>query len=173
MDWEEHGDRILNDLLFLKEERIPINKYKKMLHKMHQTEFFWTFSKDKNRAIDGIRLRRKTGYDRYEREDFPCSVLEMLAALAIRIDNEYIGDTEEKHPGPIFWEMICNLGLNLCSDKKYEEEEVEFILNRWLNRRYDPDGNCGIFPLKHPRKDMRYEEIWSQMLSYISENYIM
>jgi hypothetical protein len=61
-----------------------------LLRELHSREFIWTVANDDNRAKDGCDLRDEyIHYKRYEDcrcLDGPCSVLEMLIALARRID---------------------------------------------------------------------------------------
>ena len=148
--------------------------YMQLMDQLHNTPFIYILERDQNRADDGIVLREEFYREKdidigvYDHRD-DCSVLEMLVALAIRITDEYIGDPAEIHPEQIFWEMIGNLGLNWYRDKRYNDDDVEFILDDWLNRCFEPDGRGSIFPLKHPHQDQRRIEIWSQMNAYLSE----
>ena len=61
--------------------------YEKLLTFLYNTEFRYSIPMDRNRASDGINLRRR--YSLEVHDDFhirkPCSVLEMMIALAIRI----------------------------------------------------------------------------------------
>ena len=65
--------------------------YRKLLMQLHSTEFTYLISNDANRAEDGVDLRYRFaciyGYDDTpECLDGPCSVLEMMIALAIRCE---------------------------------------------------------------------------------------
>lgn len=151
--------------------------YKDLLNILHNIRFTWEIGRDDNREADGVSLRddfyipdecSEYEIDFYER---PCSVLEMMVALAIRVDNEYIGNPAESHPGPFFFEMIENLGLRRFIQGKYSEDDVYEIVERWLKREFDKDGKGSPFPVKHDRRDQRDLEIWDQMISYINEKY--
>lgn len=138
--------------------------YNNLIHFLNNKEFVvdHNVSRDKNRASDGIQLRREYFGEGYP--TLPCTVLEMLIALAIRIDSEYTGDPGEPKPGVIFWEMVNNLDLTHTNNPGR-------ILDRFMMREYEPSGRGGLFPLKHPTSDQRYVEIWYQMMSYVMENY--
>ena len=147
--------------------------YRKLLIQLHDTEFVYSIHKDKNRCEDGIALRHRfalvRGYeDEYECLDDPCSVLEMMIALAIRceeniMDDPGVGD----RTGQWFWGMIVNLGLGSMTDGRYDRRFVEGVLNRFLNREYEPDGRGGLFRIKHCNRDLRTVEIWYQLCWYL------
>lgn len=135
--------------------------------------------KDANRIADAIHLREDYVTEHLAREDRalvdifmdkPCSLLEVLIALAYRME-----DVMEIGRFPIwFWEMLSNLGLEKFDNEHFNSKNVrkiDKILNKWLDHNYDYDGNGGLFPLKDPPKDQRKEEIWYQMSAYLIENY--
>lgn len=145
---------------------------------LHNIEFTYILGRDDNREEDGVDLREDykvpSCFDADIEEAFYahwCSVLEMMVALSIRVDKEYIGDPAEEHPEAFFMEMIKNLGLDRMVNGRYREEDVNHIIYRWLDRKFDRDGRGSPFPLKHNIRDQRKLEIWDQMISYIGENY--
>ena len=134
---------------------------------LYNVEFRWIIPEDRRRAEDGLNLRREYPKIRFLSEDDqnrPCSVLEMLAAFAIRIDREWVGNPGENRSYIVFDDMIRNLSLTKAN--------ANYVLDRWLNRDFHPDGRGSIFPLIHPTADQRHVEIWRQMLAYINERYI-
>lgn len=144
---------------------------------LHDLEFTYVMDRDENRYADGVELR-----DDYEIPDCfmdledefldrNCSVLEMLIALSIRVDDDFIGDPAEPHPEDFFIEMIENLKLDRYSGRSFYEKDVIKIIQRWLERRFNQDGCGSPFPLRHDKRNQRDLEIWDQMNSYISENY--
>lgn len=139
--------------------------YRKLFMHLHDTEFIYYILKDENRAEDGAGLRRRfSGHSQYG----PCSVLEMILALAIRceeniMDNPEYGD----RTGQWFWGMINNLGLGAMDDNNYDREYVESVLDRFMNRQYEPDGRGGLFTIRHCDKDLRNVEIWHQLCWYL------
>ena len=141
---------------------------------LHNTEFRWTISRDKNRAYDGIDLRNRfslqLGYE-LDLADYikgPCSVLEMMIALSLRceetiMDNTSYGDRTTQW----FWGMINNLGLGDMVDSRFDKEYVNDIIQRFLDRDYEPDGKGGLFTIRVCDYDLRDVEIWCQLLWYL------
>lgn len=166
-EWYEYERWILRRIHFRK------RGYETLLKHLHDTSFLWNedFLRDEDRVSDGLFLRRQ--YLDGEDKLFPidCSVLEMLAAFAIRIDLEYIGIPGEPHPDILFWEMIKNLGLGRQDNFRYDQNAVDRILRRWMYREYAENGRGSITPVQNPRRDHRKIDIWSQMMEYVSENY--
>ena len=98
----------------------------------------------------------------------PCSVLEMMIALAIRceetiMDNPLYGDRTAQW----FWRMMSNLGLGLMTDDIYDRDLVKQKIDRFLNREYDPDGKGGLFYIRGCAEDLRNVEIWAQLCWYL------
>lgn len=153
--------------------------YRKLLHHLHKTEFFYSIPMDGNRAEDGMDLRYRFGYEHsYEGpmiasylDRLPCSVLEMMVALSIRCE-EMMDDPEfGDRTGQWFWNMIVSLGLGSMDDQRFNPAYVDDILNRFMNREYGPHGEGGLFTIRHPRQDLRSAEIWYQMNWYLDENF--
>ena len=147
--------------------------YRKLLIHLHNIEFTWFISRDDNRADDGIQLRRRFALYRDDMAviDYiqgPCSVLEMMVALAVRceewiMDNTQMGD----RTGQWFWGMVNNLGLSPMRDSGFDRDYVDDAIARLLNREYEPDGRGGLFTVKHCEYDMRTVEIWTQLSWYL------
>lgn len=151
--------------------------YTKLLSQLYDIEFTYTIERDRNRAEDGINLRYRfaimNGYeDMYKTVlcilDGPCSVLEMMIALAIRceeniMDDPDIGDRTKQW----FWEMVTSLGLGPMTDDEYDWLTVKSAIERFLYREYFPDGRGGLFTIRGCDRDMRTIEIWSQLCRYL------
>lgn len=152
-------------------------RYANLFAILHNIEFTYVIERDENRADAGIELRDDYEipdcYIEFEDEFFDqnCSVLEMLLALSIRVDDEFIGDPAEEHPEVFFMEMIKNLGLDKFIGNQYREDDVIKIIDRWLDRKFDSDGRGSPFPVRYSHRDQRGVEIWDQMNAYISEHY--
>lgn len=144
--------------------------HSKLIRFLYETPYRWQFTLDQNRAAGGINLRRKFAYDNcIDLQDVgtgPCSVLEMLIALAERMTEILTMDIWDW-----FWDLIHNLGLDQFDDVHFDERGVNYILNVWLDRGYDSHGNGSIFPLTDYQGDCRTLDIWGQMNAWISENY--
>lgn len=97
-----------------------------------------------------------------------CSVLEMMVALAIRCEESIMDDPNMgDRTGQWFWGMVVNLGLGSMTDAFYDEQVVDDILARFLNRKYEPDGKGGLFTVRHCEQDLRKVEIWHQLCWYL------
>lgn len=147
--------------------------YRKLLMHLHNIEFTWSIPYDDNRADDGIMLRRKYALAHHDEElsnyiSGPCSVLEMMAALAIRCEESIMDDTLfGNRTGQWFWGMIHNLGLSPMNDSNFDAEFVDDVIARFLNREYEPDGKGGLFTIKNCDHDLRTVEIWRQLSWYL------
>lgn len=145
--------------------------YLKLLTKLADTNYIWQFQLDSNRAKAGTNLRDDYAYEegvyRSDVADGPCSCLEMLVALSIDISEQSGAGDERK----FFSELLNNLNLLADDDSHYNESEVNYILERWLNRTYSPGGSGNIFYTMNSSVDMRKIDIWQQMMIYINEEY--
>ena len=111
--------------------------YRKLLEHLYSIDFKYVLRMDKNRAEDGLGLRRKfslaTGYN-FENRMKRCSVLEMMIALAVRCEDSIMEDPEYGNRVPQwFWGMIKNLGLYNMTDYNFDEEIVDNVIQKFLN----------------------------------------
>jgi hypothetical protein len=166
--WDEYVDWLIDRISF------NAKSYKKLIDILSTREFYWSVDHDDNRAEDG-KMLREDFFDAIgvsgARWGDNCTILEMLIGLAIRMDLEYVGDPSNPHPDDIFESMLDNLGLLDYKDRNFSADEVNDILDAWLDREFDYNGDGSIFPLEYPITDQRTCEIWSQMQAYIGENY--
>lgn len=147
--------------------------YKKLFMFLHNTEFRYSIPMDENRAIDGLDLRYRFALNGdygfiTDSLDGPCSVLEMMIALAIRCEEHIMDDPDiGDRTGKWFWDMIDNLGLISMSDSRFDRRYVNEQVSIFLDREYEPNGNGGLFTVKNSGYDLRYVEIWYQMCWYL------
>ena len=147
----------------------------KLLSHLHDTEFYYVLDRDVNRAEDGIYLRYRFSYHNTDIGDDiesyingPCSVLEMMIALAIRCEENIMDDpTIGNRTGQWFWGMITTLGLGAMYDTQYDAEYVDEVLERFLKREYERDGTGGLFRVRNCNYDLRNVEIWYQLCWYL------
>lgn len=166
----------LCDLVCGKRYSKEISYINLLLH-LYNTEFVYSIPLDCNRSVDGIDLRYRFAISHnYDADDImnelnkPCSVLEMIIALSVRceeniMDDPLLGD----RTGQWFWRMIVNLGLGSMSDNNFNENQYINIIDRFLNRKYEPNGRGGLFTLRHCYEDLRDVEIWYQLCWYLDE----
>lgn len=147
--------------------------YQKLMKKLFDTEFRWTVSFDSNRAGDGLYLRevftKETGIELYF--DAPCSVLEMMIALAMRCEDLIYDPDVSDSVLLTFMDMLYNLELDLMDDNYYDEEEVDEILCCFMDRKYDFNGHGGLFCVLFAPEDFRKKDIWWQANVYLDEKY--
>ena len=152
--------------------------YRKLITHLHNIEFRYSIPKDRNRAEDGVDLRYRFALKYEDVSDYetviqtlgdgPCSVLEMMVALAIRCEENIMDDPRVgDRTGQWFWGMITNLGLGSMTDSRFDAEFVEDKIERFLDRDYEPDGEGGLFTVKQCEIDMRTVEIWYQLCWYL------
>lgn len=150
--------------------------YRKLLMYLHKTKFVYSILLDENRAADGEDLRRRFALRVYGNsnmrrylDDNPCSVLEMMVALAIRCEECIMDDTRYgDRTAQWFWGMIVNLGLGSMNDNRYDLRYVESMVTRFLNREYEPNGKGGLFTVRNCDRDLRDVEIWNQLSWYLN-----
>lgn len=153
------------------------NSYRRLLEYLHGVVFTYSIRKDGNRARDGVDLRFRfaDGYlPEYHYEEIaemlpePCSVLEMMIALAIRCEETIMDDPSYgNRMGQWFWKMVVSLGLGAMTDRRFDIQYVEKVVGRFLAREYEPDGRGGLFRIRDCEHDLRDVEIWIIMLWYL------
>lgn len=151
--------------------------FRKLITHLHNTEFRYIIPKDENRAREGQNLRHRFAvtqmpdvpeYVILDILEGPCSVLEMLVAIAIYaeehiMDNPQIGD----RTGQWFWNMVVNLGLGGQTDSRFDRKYVDDALNRFMDRKYSPNGQGGLFTIRNCHRDLRKVEIFHQLCWYL------
>lgn len=151
--------------------------YYVLLKHLNGIDFCYGVAMDNNREEDGIDLRYRFGYENsYKRsmisaylDNRPCSVLEMMAALAFRCEEHIMNDPAVgNRTGQWFWSMIKSLGLMGMDDDHFDEEYVNKAIHRFLNREYERNGTGGLFTIENSTRDMRTAEIYYQMCWYLN-----
>lgn len=140
---------------------------------LFNTEFRWIIERDENRAAWGRALRDRfyadIGVNRPVRDYLglgECSVLEMLIALAIDMDNILYDDAYGSRIYHWFWMFLENLGVKngrKCPDLQHK-------LDIFMDRQYTFEGFGNIIQLPNTEKDLREVEIWYQICWFIDEN---
>lgn len=161
-DWEPRGQSFHRLLMFLYNE-----------------DFVPACEMDACRGEDGLNLRYRFAQEKdipYREleaafQGVPCSVLEMMVALAIRIEEHIMEDAAAgNRVGQWFWNMIVSLGFVAMDDNRFDERRAKGIIARFNACDYEPNGAGGLFTLLHPREDMRTIDIWYQLMAYLNEN---
>lgn len=150
--------------------------FKKLLTRLHETEFIFLIPLDENLASDGVDLRYRfalaQGYDPDYVEDEldgPCSVLEMMIVLSLHCEETIMDDPQMgDRTGQWFWGMIVNLGLGSMLDSRFDSDYVDDVIETFLYREYEPDGKGGLFRIRNCERDLRDVEIWYQLCWYLN-----
>lgn len=104
------------------------------------------------------------------------TMMELFVVLSEKIAYEMADSEFEAGTGKWFKELLQNCGLIKCCNGWFEEDgknsaEIADILDVIIYRKFDWDGEGGLFPLRCPKSDQRYAELIIQMNNYIEENY--
>lgn len=160
-------------------DQVEADDYTRLAEYLHSVTFEYSISLDGNRAEDGTDLRYRFGevqriddviiagtLDRRK----PCSVLEMMVALAIRCEEHIMGDPDlGDRTGLWFKNMLKSLGIDYMTNSSFDQILAERIINRMLDRKYNRNGEGGLFTVNHRCSDLRTAEIWDQMNWYLDE----
>ena len=145
-----------------------------VLKEMDSVPFEATTEMDLNRIDDGIELRyrfgRVLGYPDPEiaatLDIYGCSMLEVVASLALKAGEQIFGNPYEQHGAQwIFGKMLENAGM---LDPKADVFDICDGINE---RTYSPDGKGGLFYIPKCQKDLRKVELWHQMMLYLDVAY--
>ena len=150
--------------------------YNELMIYLYEKPFRYILKKDLNRAKDGEDLRLEFVHPVEGRQahylEKPCSMLEMLVALAVRCEKTIMADPRYgDRTKQWFWGMVKNLGLSSMNDTRFDYDKVDGIVERFLNRKYEPDGTGGLFHIRDCDKDLRKVEIWNQLCWYLDYRY--
>lgn len=179
MESKRRIEDVYYDWIYQKVSDRRYDRYGELIYKLHNTEFYYVMDEDENRYEDGINLREKFAYeiginidDYRDAFDFNCTILEMMVALSIRLEQQFMHDCSKgSRIGQWFWEMIMNLGLDGMTNDNYDERRVNVILERFLNRKYTVNGKGGLFVIKRKNVDVRKYEIWYQACWYLDDTH--
>lgn len=159
-------------------EKTGLQFYKQLCTQLHDIRFVYEYRMDENREADGVALRYRFGHDRCIssteissklNQIDGCSMLEMMVALALRIEEQIMADPEEgDRTGHWFYQMIVSLGLDGYDDRHYNPTAVQEVINHYLNGDYLPSGRGGLFTVADPSIDMRTLDIWYQAQRYLN-----
>ena len=161
-------------------------QYSKLLQFLHSVDFTYILDRDGNRYEDGIDMRYRFGETINEAsqrmiglalDSKPCSMLEMMVGLSCRCEEQIMSNSSYgNRTGNWFWSMVESLGLSWATNNKFDNAKCCRIINRFLNREYEPTGHGGLFSVEVIDDngnvvDLTTQEIWFQAMWYL--NYIL
>lgn len=159
---------------------VEAKNYTRLLTELFNHDYIWLETRDDNRAYYGLQLRdifmSMGGSLPIAMAGRNCSFLEFLIGMATRVEETLMSNTEYGNRAPQwFWMMVSNLELTQFDNSvEYTLDVLNYIhgtIDRVLFRRFSPNGDGGLFPLKHPRGDQKTIDFWTQFLLYLEENY--
>lgn len=170
MDVREQYFNWMYDMVFTKRAL----SYVRLLRYLNSQEFTYNIRLDGNRADDGLYLRYRFKQENHLRAvdvdrclTGKCSVLEMMVALCLRIEEDIMDDpVKGNRIHKWFHVMLKSLGLLDMDDAYFDERYADKVITRFLNREYEPNGAGGLFRIKDCPYDLRSVEIWYQMCWY-------
>lgn len=176
------SDSVIKDYILWLGEQIKLDEkdecggYNFLIKALYRKEFYWTNDMDENRSDEGKALREifaeDCGLDYIPDEiNGACTVLEMMIGLSKRWNGEVSLTEEEDRSDEYFWQMISNLGLEGCTDDKFDPDMVREKLDILLDRDYPDNGEGSLFPLERSKESQKNIEIWYQLQNYLMENY--
>lgn len=170
--------------------------YRPVYEKLYSTDFRWfkKYDDDENRAKDGVNLRSDfKDTSRKIRDDFraefemidadggdvmqehwyyakPASCMEVLISIARRIEYDYLAIPGEENVPKWFWTFVDNMGIGASESRISDERYVDGRIQKWLSRKYEKNGEGGIFVTKSSHFDMPKLILRQQMNIVINEN---
>lgn len=166
-------------MAFVSEENEWQNRYSTLIHHLFNRPYTYSIVLDKNREADGLNLRSlyaaEMGCPEREMATYingTCSVLEMLIALSVRIENSIMEDmTVGPKPGIWFWTMLTNLDLDSQTDENFDNIYVSYILDDFLDGRYS-NTKGGIVKINNTTRKINRVDLWTQVNWYLCELYL-
>lgn len=146
--------------------------YSKILKLLDSIPFYALLEMDNNRIQDAYNLRIEycKQFPMMDYTEFlsrPCSILEVMVALAIRCET-IMTNSEEDRTGLWLKYMLQSLGLDNMVDMVYDPVEANNVIRKFLQRTYEPNGRGGLFYIPSVGTDLRQIDIWYQAMWYLS-----
>ena len=160
----------------VREDIDPYISFRLMLKELHSIPFVMhRYEKDNNRILDGLSLRERYSIlfdvDNEEPDIYDASVLEVMVALALKIEEDIMSDPrygDRTHQW--FNTMLSSMGLGSFTDvkiAKHGTDEIHNIINTMMFHKYEKNGTGGLFRIRKTTRDMRSAELWHQACWYL------
>jgi hypothetical protein len=148
------------------------SEYKQLMRTLATTEYIYGTTFDESRSLDGIDLRARFAYETGDNVLYicgPCSLLEMMASLAIRVEEDVMTDFVNDRTYIWFGEMLESLGVADQTDDRFDAIFVDERISGFLYGTYERNGRGGLFTTTNPDIDMRELDIWYQACVVMNE----
>lgn len=154
--------------------------YHRLIAMLFDSKFYPLMNTDDARVDDVYAMRSQytdivhmdpASADGFVRQGFPsCSMLELMVALARRMENHIMADSEYgDRTSQWFWEMVSSLGLSSMDDSNFDDRLSGVVISQFVNREFAKNGCGSLFTIHNPDIDMRDLDLWYQMHAYINE----
>ena len=153
--------RYLMDLVELKP------RYTDLCDTLLAIEFEPIIGNDSDRCVDGLDIRREYEGGDYTSElndDSPCSMMEMLVALAIRTAKLMDDGDGTESPGYYFMIFLENLGLDNVRNMATIQRTCDEFMDPFI-------PEVDIVRVNHPPKRWSKMEIWKKVNWFLTEMY--
>lgn len=166
-------------------DKMTAIRYKTLFSMLYQTPVNLNNMKelDCNRTEDGrmLRFRFENEHndilgifpksDLTHFEDCSCSLLELMIALSLRMEEQIIGNINYgDRTGQWFWEMLTNLGVGYMTDDRFNVSEYHRCVSNFMNYEYDTDGKGCLFRSEHKTIfEMQMLDVWYQMCEHLKD----
>lgn len=153
-------------------------EYSNLLGCLYEINYYANFEMDNNRITDGIDLRYRFArsisiYNTIEVDNLcqyeQCSMLEMMLALCIRMEESIMYDPDKGDRTHVWFEhMLKSLGILEESNDLFSRQRIEFKISQFLEGQYSVDGG-GLFILRNKKIDLNKYDLWYQMNLYTEQ----
>lgn len=159
--------------------------FSQLIERLWKTPYVTSNEYDLNRWSDGVSYRRQFAWkcdypysviDRHPllgNEDvFGCRMLEMMVALANKMEETLLDNWKEDRTYIWFWRMVTSLRLYEFDDSRFESVAVDEIIDRFMRGLYAPDGTGDLFTIYELGYDCRDHQIFDKMQKWVHENMV-
>ena len=154
------------------DERYRVFDYIDILHELFTTPFIWKVADDANRARDGIALR-----DRFEDESGEhlymnrgCSMLEMMVALAVRMEDDILFDPDFGDRTAVwFWDMMEDSGLIFYDLDHFSVPLGQKCPKKWSKNPLKNFDYGTLFRSKSGQNGPKVVSLWYKMNEKVKE----
>ena len=142
-------------------------EYKDVIDVLWSTEYWSDIPNDENRANDGLELRyfyeEETGFEC--EKNGACTVLEMMIALANRMENAFFYDPKVGNRTNLwFWEMFYNAGFANFGKNGQKKWPFAHFLQKFLARK----SGTFFFEIDKKPENWAKIEVWKQVCAHVS-----
>ena len=154
--------------------KLKPHRYDLLIEELWSTPFRYMTDVDERRVRDArYYIRGRFDEDGVlDENDVPISVFEMILALSYRCEHDVMGSKGDSNFDYWFWIFMENLGLDRYDDRHFNVDEVDRIIDDWLDGEFDDFGVGSPFRFKEPIREGWKFGIWNLMNRFLSDFYL-